>query len=208
MDWQAYAERLEADLQSTDENNKTLKQEVRDLQKKLIAAGTSTDAQDHLEKVKQESGSRVDAHIEKSNDLQQQLVAAQQARDAAIARAKEAKAGQQNLPERLKAASHELDAKNAEIQQLNLALNDQKELLQQACQALEARQHDWRAAAKSYEERMAVLDKQLKIQQKENGRLQGLSDQKRGQPFAEDEDDSEPEFPRCVPSQLTWRSSC
>lgn len=198
MKWQAYAERLEADLKMTDETLKTLKQENRDLQKKLIAAPTDVDAQMQLEKIKQEAKSYADSHVQKANDLQQQLVVAQHVRDAAITRATEAETGQQNVLEKLDAASHELEAKDAEIEQLRNELAAHTPSLLRAQQTFEAAKQKWEAAAESYEQRTKVLADQLQRQQKENARLLGLKEKKKPGQADEDEDDSEPEFPGCV----------
>lgn len=182
----------------TDETLKTLKQENRDLQKKLIAAPTDVDAQMQLEKIKQEAKSYADSHVQKANDLQQQLVVAQHVRDAAITRATEAETGQQNVLEKLDAASHELEAKDAEIEQLRNELAAHTPSLLRAQQTFEAAKQKWEAAAESYEQRTKVLADQLQRQQKENARLLGLKEKKKPGQADEDEDDSEPEFPGCV----------
>lgn len=192
MDWQAYAIQVEGELKTADENNNTLKQEVRDLRKKLIEAKPNAELQQLHAKLQDEATAYKDASWNRITEFQQELGAVKQARDAAVKQAAEAEKRQRSILSDLDPTNAALKQERAETETLKKRLADWERELQQARQ-LQAKPT---AGAVSYQNRIAVLERQLKLVQGGNAKLHSLSDRNPDKPYADDSDDSEPEYPR------------
>lgn len=178
MDWQAYATKVDADLETAEENNKQLKQEVRGLQKQLIEAKSDSksvptksdpDVEHQLTQVQQEAKANKEKYIKHLNNLHGQLVDAGQARDAAVNQAAEAANDKRKIRRELEVTHTSLVKEHASNQQLRSQLTEQNRLLQQTRSQGTPAQMPSTQGAVSYQQRISVLERQLKIQQRMRG---------------------------------------
>lgn len=196
MDWQAFATQTEADLGKADQANTELKQEVRELKKKLIAAPKTDSLQQQLTKAQQEVADYKDRYVKHLQDLQSQLAASTQAREDAEDRTAKAELASKETVKQLHALTCRFEEDQAETQKLKESLVEQEKALQQARQQHAATaQKPTAASAVSYQQHIEMLHRQLNIFKTENARLVNHSTRNK---LGNGEDDSEPEYPRYV----------
>lgn len=175
--WEAYANQLEQDIKVAEESLSKKNQEIRDLRRQLLEkALPDTDLQKQLDHVRQQAAANRNLYQRGIHGFQQQLAATQRARDAAV----------QQTTALEKAHKDAL----LEIENLRTQLAERTQQLQRAASAPRAT-----PGAVGYEERIAVLEKQLKLSQNENAKLLKHSD-KKGNSLHDDSDGEEPEYPR------------
>ena len=163
------------------------------------------DVEHQLTQVQQEAKANKEKYIKHLNNLHGQLVDAGQARDAAVNQAAEAANDKRKIRKELEATHTSLVKEHASNQQLRSQLTEQNRLLQQTRSQGTPAQMPSTQGAVSYQQRISVLERQLKIQQRENARLQNLSDCNK--PY-DDSDDSEPEYPRYVVRRSLLKPLC
>ena len=198
MTWQQYCVKLEGDLKTTEEDNNKLKQEIRGLEKRLIEARPTVELQRQLaqalqerDAARQEKDGIRNAAVERINHLRQQLANAEQMQRTA--EPVETQKTNENTLRKLEVVERELEDERQEKQQLQRQLVERDKLLKEFRAA--AAQKPPIPGGVSAKEYIAMLERQLKLCQKDNARLQDLSDRKNGKP-CDDSDDSEPEYPR------------
>lgn len=179
--WQSYASQVEAELDITTAENNKLKQDVRRLQRELIEP-RPTDLNEQLAKAKQEIANNKQGYINHLNRLQQQL--------------HNTEAAHTNTLSRLDTTTLELKDTKTEIQRLRSGVAENSQSLQQLRFSQPASSPT--LGAVSLQDRCGMLERQLKLTQKENARLQQLSDRPRSEKPTDDEDDEEPEHSRYV----------
>lgn len=198
MTWQEHCEKLEGRLRRTEEENGKLKQDLYGLERRLLESNPTDDLQRQLAQAIQERDAARrekdvirNAALQQISQFRQQVVNAQQDRQNAEATSEETT--HQNVLRKLEKLERELAEERQQKQQLQTRLAEQDRLLQEARAA--AVQSAPISGGVSAKEHIAMLERQLKLSQRENARLQELSDRRPGKQ-CDDSDDSEPEYPR------------
>lgn len=185
MDWQQYAAHLDTEVKTLEETVAKLKQEVRGLQRQLIEAQPQNDLSKHLGNARQEAATDKHMYIHHLNRLQQQL--------------DNANAGQKEALDRLKSVDHEVQQAKAGNQRPKAMPAATTKAQAQPPQGSASPEEKQKFNTLSWQDRCAVLERQLKIQQTENARLQNLNDRSslnKLAPFDNGEDDEELQIPK------------